>query len=180
MHLLLLLCIISALLLSGCSRLLPRTDHGKTDSFESRCQPPSTERSVSLTKLDGPVGESGAVTEDLPDPAGFSDKALNAAYAIQALPLLKELRALEQDGDTRELILLSIRAKLIGRIFLGIEEINSLKAQIDCEADRANQVADRLQNENSSRVRYETLGAIVVAGAAAVASGGAALAGRQS
>ncbi|HWF59409.1 MAG TPA: hypothetical protein VN666_03770 [Nitrospira sp.] len=146
--------------------MLPRTDHGKTDSFESRCQPPSTERSVSLTKLDGPVGESGAVMEDLPDPEGFSDKALNAAYAIQALPLLKELRTLEQDGDTRELMLLSIRTKLIGRILLGIEEINSLKAQIDCEADRATQVADRLQNENSSRVRYETLGAIVVAGAA--------------
>jgi len=119
-----------------------------------------------LTKLDGPVGESGAVMEDLPDPEGFSDKALNAAYAIQALPLLKELRTLEQDGDTRELMLLSIRTKLIGRILLGIEEINSLKAQIDCEADRATQVADRLQNENSSRVRYETLGAIVVAGAA--------------
>ncbi len=174
---LLVVAVIVSLLLSGCSRLLPRTDHAKTASFESRCEPPSTERSVSLTKLDGPVGESGAVTEDLPDPEGFSDKAINAAYSIQALPLLKELRALEQEGDTRELMLLSIRVKLIGRILLGIEEINSLKAQIDCEADRANQAADHLQDENSTRVRYETLGAIVVAGAAAVASGGAALAG---
>ncbi len=178
MSLLCCLGIISALLFSGCSRFLQPTDHAKTDSFETRCKPPATtERSVSLTKLDGPVGESGAVTEDLPDPEGFSEKALNAAYAIQALPLLKELHALEQEGDTRDLMLLSIRAKLIGRILLGIEEINSLAAEIHCEAGRADQVADRLQDENSSRIRYETLGAIVVAGAATVASGGAVLAG---
>jgi hypothetical protein len=38
-------------------------------------------------------------------------------------------------------------------------------------------VAGRLQDENSTRVRYETLGAVVIAGAAAVATGGAVLAG---
>lgn len=171
------LSIVSILLLSGCSRLLQRTDHEKTAGFESRCEPPSFQRNVSLTKLDGPVGESGADTEDLPDPAGFPDRALDAAYAIQALPLLKELRALEQEANVRELALLKTREKLIGRILLGIEEINSLAAEIYCQADRANQVADRLQDENSSRIRYETLGAIVLAGAAAVASGGAVLAG---
>lgn len=169
--------VILSLLTSGCSRLLPPTAHSKTPSFESRCKPPSIHRSVSLTTLDGPVDESGAVMEDLPDPEGFSSRALDAAYAIQALPLLKELSALEQEGDVRELALLRMRERLIGRILLGIEEVNSLVAEIECQVDRADQVADRLQDESSSRVRYETLGAIVVAGAAAVASGGAVLAG---
>ena len=117
------------------------------------------------------------VTEDLPEPEGFSARALDAAYAIQALPLLSELHALEQKAEPDKMTLLSIREKLIGRILLGIEEVNSLVAEIDCEADRTTQVADRLQDENSSRVRYETLGALVVGGVAAVASGGAVLAG---
>ncbi|CUS39636.1 hypothetical protein [Candidatus Nitrospira nitrificans] len=177
MPLLLCLCIISAVLFSGCSRLLPPPGHDKTRSFESRCKPPSIHRNVSLTALEGPVGESGVVTEDLPDPEGFSLRALDAAYAIEALPLLRELHALQQEGGTDGITLLTIREKLVGRILLGIEEVNSLVAEIDCEADRANQVADRLQDENAGRVRYETLSAIVVAGVAAVASGGALLAG---
>lgn len=168
---------ISTLLLSGCSRVLPPPGHDKSPKFESRCKPPSIHRNVSLTALEGPVGESGVVTEDLPDPKGFSPRALDAAYAIEALPLLRELHVAEQEGTIDELTVLSIRQKLIGRILLGIEEVNSLVAEIDCEADRANQVADRLQDENAGRVRYETLGAIIVAGVAAVATGGALLAG---
>lgn len=50
--------VILTLLLSGCSRLLPPTDHEKTVSFESRCKPPSIYRGVSVTMLDGPIGES--------------------------------------------------------------------------------------------------------------------------
>jgi hypothetical protein len=71
---------------------------------------------MSLTKLDGPVGESGAVTEDLPNPEEFSSRALDVAYAIQALPLLKELHALQQEGEAQELALLRTRERLIGRI----------------------------------------------------------------
>ena len=169
--------LIVSLLLSGCSRFLQPAEHDTSRSFESRCKPPSIHRNVSLTTLDGPVGESGIVAEDLPEPEGFSDRALDAAYAIQALPLLSELHVLEQKGEPDKMTLLSIREKLTGRILLGIEEINSVVAEIDCEADRANQVADRLHDEQSARIRYETLGAIIVAGVAAVASGGAALAG---
>lgn len=140
--------------------------------------PPSVYRGVSLAMLDGPpIEKSAAPTEGFPEPKGFSDRALDAAYAIQALSLLSELHAVQQKGDADSITLLSIREKLIGRVLLGIEEVNSLAAEIECQADRVNQVADRLQDENADRVRYETLGAIVVAGAAAVASGGAALAG---
>lgn len=171
------LVLIFSLLLSGCSRLLQPTDHGKTIGFESRCNPPSVYRGLSLATLDGPIGESGAVMEDLPEPSGFSDRALDAAYAIQALPLLSELHSLEQNTEVERTTLLSLRERLIGRILLGIEEVNSLTAEIECQADRANQVADRLQDEHSNRVRYETLGAIVLAGVAAVVSGGAVLAG---
>ncbi|OQW37249.1 MAG: hypothetical protein A4E19_13870 [Nitrospira sp. SG-bin1] len=169
--------VVVSVLLSGCSRLLHPPGHHQTRSFESRCKPPSIHRNVSLTALEGPVGESGVVIDDLPDPEGFSPRVLDAAYAIQALPLLRELHALQQEGGAAQITLLSIREKLLGRILLGIEEVNGLVAEIECEADRANQVADRLQDENSSRVRYETLGAIIVAGVAAVASGGAVVAG---
>lgn len=169
--------LMSALFICGCSRLLPPGQNDKTRSFEHRCNSPSIHRDVSLTDLDKPIGESGEVMAQLPVPEGFTARAIDAAYAIQALPLLKELSALERQGDAQVLALLKTRDKLIGRILLGIEEVSSVRSEIACEADRATQVADRLQDENSTRMRYETLGAIILAGTAAVASGGAVLAG---
>lgn len=72
MLLFLLLSVLSGLLLSGCSRFLAPAAHEKSRSFESRCKPPSIDRDISLTALEGPVGESGMITKDLPDPEGFS------------------------------------------------------------------------------------------------------------
>ncbi|HJU04028.1 MAG TPA: hypothetical protein VJ692_02675 [Nitrospiraceae bacterium] len=166
------ICVFSVLLISGCSRLLQPAHHDKATSFERRCSPPAIHRGVSLTALDNPVGESGAATAQLPNPDAFSPRALDAAYAIQALPLLKDINALEQQGEGHALALLKAREKLIGRILLAMEEVSSLTAEVDCEADRADQIADHLHDELSTRTKYQTLGAIVVAGVAAVASGG--------
>jgi hypothetical protein len=96
MPVLMCLCLSVGLLFSGCSRFLAPAAHEKSRSFESRCKPPSIHRDVSLTALEGSVGESGVVTKELPDPEGFSSRALNAAYAIQAVLLLKELHALQE------------------------------------------------------------------------------------
>lgn len=170
-------CILSVFFVCGCSRLLPPAKHDTARSFEHRCSPPAIHRNVSLTAIQNPVGESGEVTAQLPTPDAFSSRAIGAASVIEALPLLKDIAALERQGDSQVVPLLKVRERLIGRILLAMEEVNSLTAEIECESDRADQIADRLQDEHSSRTKYETLGAIIVAGVAAVASGGAILAG---
>lgn len=177
MRLLTAVCLFCMLLIGGCSRLLAPAVHDKAQSFEHRCSPPAIHRNVSITALQNPVGESGAVTAELPTPDTYSARAIAAARAIEALPILKDIDRLEQQGDSQAVPLLKAREKLIGRILLAMEEVSSLSAEIECESDRADQIADRLQDEHSSRTKYETLGAIVVAGVAAIASGGAILAG---
>jgi hypothetical protein len=177
MRLLAPVCLFSVLFICGCSRVLAPALHDKAQSFEHRCSPPAIHRNVSLTALQKPVGESGEVTAQLPIPDAFSSRALAAAYAIDALSLLKDITVLEQQGDSQVIPLLKARQKLIGRILLAMEEVSSLTAEVECESDRAAQIADRLQDEHSTRTKYETLGAIIVAGIAAIASGGAALAG---
>jgi hypothetical protein len=169
-------CLLSVLFFAGCSRLLSPAKHDTAGSFAHRCSPPAIHRSVSLAAIEKPVGESGEVTAQLPTPDAFSTRAIAAAYAIDALPLLKDIAALEQQGDSQAVPLLKVREKLIGRILLATEEVSSLTAEIVCESDRADQIADRLQDELSTRVKYETLGAIVIAGMAAIASGGLILA----
>jgi hypothetical protein len=165
-------CLLSVLFFAGCSRLLSPAKHDTAGSFAHRCSPPAIHRNVSLAAIEKPVGESGEVTAQLPTPDAFSSRAIAAAYAIDALPLLKDIAALEQQGDSQVVPLLKVREKLIGRILLATEEVSSLTAEIVCESDRADQIADRLQDELSTRVKYETLGAIVIAGMAAIASGG--------
>jgi len=170
-------CLLGALIICGCSRLLPPAGHDKAPSFEQRCSPPAIHRNVSITALQPPVGESGEVIAELPVPDTYSTRAIAAARAIEALPILKDIDRLEQLGDSQAVPLLKAREKLIGRILLAMEEVSSLTAEIECESDRTDQIADRLQDEHSNRTKYETLGAIVVAGVAAIASGGAVLAG---
>jgi len=177
MRLLTLVCLLSGLFIGGCSRLLAPATHDKSHSFEQRCSPPAIHRNVSITALQNPVGESGEVTAHLSIPDTYSGRAIAAARAIEALPILKDIDRLEQQGDSQALPLLKAREKLIGRILSAMEEIGSLTPEIECESDRADQIADRLQDEHSTRTKYETLGAIIVAGAAAAASGGAILAG---
>lgn len=177
MRILTTVCILSLLTGWGCSRQLLPAAHDTAQSFERRCSPPATHRNVSLTALDNPIGESGTATAQLPTPGAYSQRAIDAAYAIQALPLLKDINALEQQGDSHAIALLRAHEKLMGRILLAMEEVSSVTAEVECEADRADQIADRLQDELLTRTKYQTLGAIVVAGAAAIASGGLILAG---
>lgn len=150
-------------LIVGCSRILRR--------------PPDMPRNISLTVLDSRVEEKRQPAIDLPLTDFFSPRAIAAAAAIEAVPQLKDIRELEAQGGDQEVGLIKARMKLIGRILLAMEEVSSLKAEIECESDRADQVADRLQDEQSNRTKYETLGAIMVAGVAAIASGGVILAG---
>jgi hypothetical protein len=161
--LLLMVCLFA---LGGCSIILPSTPHATTP--ERSCAP------LHPTRFQLSEEQSAAdVSADLP----FSAQALDVARIMNAIPLLTELAALERAGDTRSVAFMELRQSLTDRLLLTMFEVSSLTPELVCERDRADQVADRMDEVDASLVKRLTLASIVIGGVAAVVSGGIGLAG---
>jgi hypothetical protein len=72
---------------------------------------------------------------------------------------------------------MELRQSLTDRLLLTLFEVSSLTAELVCERDRADQVADRMDEVDGALVKRLTLASIVIGGVAAVISGGIGLAG---
>ena len=72
------------------------------------------------------------------------------------------------------------RQQLTERIQLAILEVNSTAAEIICERDRADQLADRIDEVDGGRVKQLTIASIVLGGFAAIVTGGIGLAAGAS
>jgi hypothetical protein len=66
---------------------------------------------------------------------------------------------------------------LSDRILLSLLEIASTTAEVVCERDRADQLADRIDEIDGSRVKQLTIASIIIGGVASIISGGVGLAG---
>lgn len=72
-----------------------------------------------------------------------------------------------QDAQDTSLITIFLRRhQLQEQILLAILEIESTTAEIICERDRANQLADRIDEVGSGRVKPLTIASIIVGGLA--------------
>jgi len=152
--------------LGGCSILLPSTPHATTP--ERSCAPLHPVRFQIHDERN-----AEAVKPDLP----FSAQSLEVARVMNAVPLLTELTALERAGETHTLAFMELRQSLSDRLLLTLFEVSSLTAELVCERDRADQVADRMDEVDALLVKRLTLASIVIGGVAAVVSGGIGLAG---
>ena len=156
--------------LTGCSIILPSTPHSTTP--ERSCAPPHP------TRFQIQAGEpTAAITE--PE-LSLSAQSLEVARVMNAVPLLAQLTALEHAGDTRSTAFMQVRQSLTDRLLLTLLEVSSITAELVCERDRADQVADRMDEVDASLVKRLTLASIVISGVAAVVSGGLGLAGAAS
>lgn len=153
--------------LGGCSIILPSTPHATTP--ERSCAPLHPTRFQIHAKE--PTGEVSSAKLPL------SEQALEVARVMNAIPLLTELDALERAGDRRSVAFMELRQSLTDRLLLTLFEVSSLTAELVCERDRADQVADRMDEVDASLVKRLTLASIVIGGIAAVVSGGIGLAG---
>ncbi len=88
----------------------------------------------------------------------FSQHDLLVANAAGVLPLLRELIALKhtQEPD-RRLKEAGLRQKILNRLLLASTEVASLAAELDCEGQRADQLAAYLDQKDDRRVRSLTL-----------------------
>jgi hypothetical protein len=106
----------------------------------------------------------------------FDFKSLNVAHAIGILDLLKEYVSEKQHYRQtptieNKLNVLELSQKLHQRINISSLEISAIASEIDCEEERADQIASYLIGKENETETKLTVGAIVIGAAGAIASG---------
>ncbi|HET6675562.1 MAG TPA: hypothetical protein VFG71_09495, partial [Nitrospiraceae bacterium] len=131
-------------------------------------------RFAGLLKSRAPVTPTPRVLEQ------FSPESLRVAETVGVLPLLNDLADLNASRPDNIMGILVRRQLLTERTQLALLEIASTTAEIICERDRADQLADRIDEIDGARIKQLTIGSIVLGGIAAIVTGGIGLAGGVS
>ncbi len=167
---------------AGCAWTTGYSEQRTTSSNERRCAPTPIEkqlRAVSLDEVDRSSNDLQAEAAQTGLPTSFSWRAVQTAKAIDILPLLKQIEVVEESPNpdsSAPLTLLSLRQEALGRILLALIAVSSTVAQVSCEIERTYEVADRLKNAETARVKQQTLWAVIIGAGAAIATGGFSLA----
>ncbi|WP_447979423.1 hypothetical protein [Candidatus Nitrospira bockiana] len=172
---------LSCLLAVGCADL-PRLSGPPSSRFDRRCIPHSTElRAVSLSELSGPSTRREAPPIEQA-PTTLSPRSMEIAEIIDALPLISYIATRQGTPGTLEgeVALLKAKQQLLGRILLANLEVSSTAAEAGCEQERADWIADRLEEAQASRVKYHTLAGVIFGGLANILAGGLALAAGET
>jgi hypothetical protein len=106
----------------------------------------------------------------------FSPASLQVAKLIGATELLNGyyhgLQLYKEDSSlANRLRILEYRQKMVYRVSVASLEVASVESELDCELERAHQVADYLLGKKGNREKKLTVGAIVVTAAGAVLTG---------
>ncbi len=106
----------------------------------------------------------------------FSPPALHAANAIGLLPDLLTLTQCRQTAERApsvesRLALLEAYQRVLHRISIASLEVSAVASELDCEEERADQLAVYLKGKEDARETRLTVGAIVVGGLGAIAAG---------
>jgi hypothetical protein len=179
-------CLLSVALLivfTGCALTTGLSEQRTTETNERRCAPADVDqqlRRVALDVIDR--AEEDPLVRASPDrlPTTFSWRAIQTAHAVDVLPLINQLELTEDLpllDSSRQIKVLALRQEVLGRVLLAMIAVSSTAAHVSCEIERTYQVADRLKNSEQARIKQQTLLAVIIGGAAAVASGGLSLAG---
>lgn len=161
-----------ALVIGCASRVTPKPD---AVAFKHECTLPSR-----LLNPPPPKDAGRAAPERPPAGSGYSEPAWRAARLLGVTGLLEHMARLRAAGRTATFDYLLLRQRLSDRIMLGLLETSGTVAEITCERDRADQVADRMDEIDTTRVKGLTLASILFGGIGSIVSGGIALAGGAS
>jgi len=152
----------------GCSSLITSTQNGIATEYSQHCGP-----AIAKTRtIHSPLHVQSTVPS-LRVEQQFSPIARRIAETIDVLVLLNGLMDPAPRSTLERIIL---RLQLMERSQLAILEVDSATAEIVCERDRADQVADRIDEVDGGRVKQLTIASIVVGGIAGIVTGGIGLA----
>jgi hypothetical protein len=165
-------------LMSGCAIDRPRSANvpSPVSSVERQCGPSSGFRVAPAAELRDNV----PLTAGIPEPGVLSPRALEVVHIIGADDLVAQLHVPDRnrpEGNTEaRLHLLQVRQQLTLRILLALLDVKSAAAEADCEETRADDVADRLQDEQEKKATRFTVLSLLGSGVGGALSGGLALA----
>lgn len=173
-----LLCLFLFIICSGCTLLPNLSGSRPTEPTERRCSAPPEH--VELRKIPLAIFENRRNDPLIAETVGrtpqtFSWRAIQTAQVIDVLSLLNQFEILEErsiSSSSDALRLQAVLQEILSRVTLAMLEVSSAVAKTSCEIERSSQVVDRLRVREDAQIRRQTLFAIVVGAAAAVASGG--------
>lgn len=169
-------------LMSGCATDRPRSAKASSpvSSVERQCGPSSGFRVAPAAGL----GDDVPFTVGIPEPGVLFHRALEVAHIIGADDLVMRLQPADRgrlQGDSEaQLRLLQVRQQLTIRILLALLDVKSAAAEADCEETRADDVADRLQDEQEEKATRFTVLSLLGSGLGGALSGGLALAAQAT
>lgn len=169
-------------LASGCATEGSRPDQLlHSGSIERRCGPlASVQPRVVQGSSPGQPRTEGDGDATGVSARRFTPQAHDIAEIIGAEDLLMQLAALEAEAtptiERPSLRRLQVQQQLSNRILLAFLDVARTAAEADCEEERADQLADRLQEVRDKRIRRQTLIAIVGDAMIGIVAGGLSLA----
>ncbi len=160
----------------GCTTLLPPTQQGAATESTQRCVPAMTKRAraAPMPRQQERAASSASAS------SRFSIDALRVADVIGVLPVIEEIARRKDSPGKTDVDMLILRQRLTDQVLLTLFEVASATAELTCERDRADQVADRLDEFDNARVKRLTIASIVLGGVAGIISGGVGLAAGTS
>lgn len=133
---------------------------------DSYCIPPTYFLKAEQT-LPHQVIDSLASNDELND---FSKQNVLMLYALGLTEEMKELRQLKGDTNVNASIRkLMLNDKINRVLLLALSDINATAAELDCEAERVDQVAGYIDNINDTRNNKLVVGSIALGAVAAIA-----------
>ena len=168
--------VCSLLLLTvGCVSTLPPP--ASTYSFDRRCLSVSSEfRGLPVSESTTRQGPSEPVDKEAAAQL-YSPVAIHIADVMDLLPLVTRMARLEVAHATPGDIDRG-RRKVVTRVQLATLEVSGLVAEIECEAQRADQVQNRLKDIQTTRITSQTILGVIFGGLANILSGGIGMATR--
>lgn len=171
----LVLCV--SLLVSGCAGLTKTKAKVNSKELERKCTPSMTEPSAGALQAQ----KNRLKASELPVVMGFAPEIVQTADTIDLVKALEQAASLETEVEEKRTgavsRLLYTRVQLIEGIMVAMLDASSAAAEARCEKARADKIADRLAKQQSSRYKTLSLTAIIIAGTAAIATGGLTLIG---
>ncbi|MEO8328295.1 MAG: hypothetical protein ABI618_20815 [Nitrospirota bacterium] len=160
------LLITGIVVLGGCATSAPSLSVSPRDVSGTSCASLSIAPAMSSRPLPLAIPSSMLSSLDHPDtPDGLSSKARQIAEIIGILELIRKTQALEAEdrllqGGTNQR-LFELRHDLSDRMMTTFFQVSAVANQIDCEAIRANHVANTLTEVRDQRARRYEVTAIV-------------------
>jgi hypothetical protein len=165
-------CLLLVALLPGCvsGRSVRASNDDEEQVTESHCEP-ATGPAAEIVPVSGDAAAYGintALRRHEPDPAelaAFSPRAQQVATIIGVQSLLIELRLMEEEigrgHEGASVRYLAVRQELSDRLLLTLFEASSIAAELECEKERSEDIAARLEEIRNDIQQRRTIMAIL-------------------